>query len=42
MNKKLDSQRDKIIELKKAKKEKLERMKKKAMELLLTGKVRIA
>jgi type I restriction enzyme S subunit len=36
------SQWDKIIELKKAKKEKLERMKKKAMELLLTGKVRIA
>ena len=32
---------DKVIELKKAKKEKLERMKKKVMELLLTGKVRI-
>jgi len=35
------SQWDKIIEMKKAKKEKLERMKKKAMELLLTGKVRV-
>jgi len=32
---------DRVIELKKAKKEKLERMKKKVMELLLTGKVRI-
>lgn len=32
---------DKILELKKAKKERLERMKKKAMELLLTGKVRV-
>ena len=32
---------DKVIELKKAKKEKLERMKKKVMELLLTGKVRV-
>lgn len=32
---------DRAIELKKAKKEKLERMKKKVMELLLTGKVRI-
>jgi len=35
------SQWDKIIEMKKAKKEKLERMKKKVMELLLTGKVRV-
>lgn len=32
---------DKVIELKKTKKEKLERMKKKVMELLLTGKVRV-
>lgn len=32
---------DKIIELKKAKKDKLEKMKKKVMELLLTGKVRV-
>ena len=32
---------DKVIKLKKTKKEKLERMKKKVMELLLTGKVRI-
>ncbi len=32
---------DDIIELKKSKKEKLERMKKKVMELLLTGKVRV-
>lgn len=32
---------DRVIDLKKAKKEKLERMKKKVMELLLTGKVRI-
>jgi len=32
---------DRVIELKKAKKEKLERMKKKVMELLLTGKVRV-
>jgi len=32
---------DKVIELKKGKKEKLERMKKKVMELLLTGKVRV-
>jgi type I restriction enzyme S subunit len=32
---------DKVIELKKAKKEKLEKLKKKVMELLLTGKVRI-
>lgn len=32
---------DEVIEVKKAKKEKLERMKKKVMELLLTGKVRV-
>ena len=32
---------DEVIEVKKAKKEKLERMKKKVMELMLTGKVRI-
>nr|WP_162484741.1 restriction endonuclease subunit S [Methanocaldococcus jannaschii] len=32
---------DKSIELKKQKKEKLQRMKKKIMELLLTGKVRV-
>ena len=32
---------DEVIELKKAKKERLERMKKKAMKLLLTGKVRV-
>ena len=32
---------DEVIELKKAKKERLERMKKKVMELLLTGKVRV-
>ena len=32
---------DRVIELKKAKREKLERMKKKVMELLLTGKVRV-
>ncbi len=32
---------DEVIEIKKAKKERLERMKKKVMDLLLTGKVRI-
>ena len=32
---------DEVIEVKKAKKERLERMKKKVMELLLTGKVRV-
>ena len=32
---------DEVIELKKAKKERLERMKKKAMDLLLTGKIRM-
>ncbi len=32
---------DEVIELKRAKKERLERMKKKAMELLLTGRVRV-
>ena len=32
---------DEVIEMKKAKKDKLERMKKKVMELLLTGKVRV-
>ncbi len=32
---------DELIEIKRAKKERLERMKKKVMELLLTGKVRI-
>ena len=32
---------DEVIELKKAKKEKLERMKKKVMDLLLTGKIRV-
>jgi len=35
------SEWDRVIELKKTKKEKLERMKKKVMELLLTGKVRV-